>query len=107
MVRSSVFSHRIPRPVAILLSLLLAVCVIPLVAPPASAAVVVVDGFEIDGNLLKESAADDWSSVLQGPTLNDNDPTDTTVFSASSKEDSLPSAWTFAGSAPSKSDIGN
>ncbi len=65
--------------------------------------------FEIDGDLIDAPAggAADWDTRLTAPTLNDQDPSDTTVFSASSKEYNAPSTWTFAGQPPQKDDIGN
>ncbi len=95
------------RALAVLAAGAIGVISLPVLAIPASAADVL--GFEIDGDLIDNPAggAADWNTRLSGPTLNDNFPSDTTVFSASSKEEDLPSTWSFAGQAPSKSDIGN
>ncbi len=106
MIRSPV-NHPHLRALAALAAVALAALFLPFAAGPAAAAD--VQGFEIDGDLIDAPAggAADWDTRLTGPSLNDQDPSDTTVFSASSKEDQDPSTWTFAGQPPQKDDIGN
>ena len=106
MIRSPV-THPHLRALAALVAVALAALFLPFAAGPAAAAD--VQGFEIDGDLIDAPAggAADWNTRLTQPSLNDNAPTDTTVFSASSKEEDDPTTWTFSGQAPSKSDIGN
>jgi len=93
MVRS-LSTRGLPKPLAILIAALLALYIVPLNALPASAAT--VGGFEIEGNLVDDSAADppiDWFDLNPGdPGFNtgvDNTTAtgqDDTVFSGSSKE---------------------
>jgi hypothetical protein len=107
MIRSPVATSSHPRALAALVAVALAALFLPFAAGPAAAAD--VQGFEIDGDLVDApiGGAADWDTRLTAPTLNDQDPSDTTVFSASSKEDDAPSTWTFAGQPPQKDDIGN
>lgn len=106
MIRSPV-THPHLRALAALVAVALAALFLPFAAGPAAAAD--VQGFEIDGDLIDAPAggAADWNTRLTAPTLNDQDPSDSTVFSASSKEYNDPSTWTFAGQPPQKDDIGN
>jgi uncharacterized repeat protein (TIGR01451 family) len=73
------------------------------VLPSASAAT--VGGFEIDGNAVDNGGLD-WSDVSTAPAAKDNSP-ETTVLSASSKEDNLPSTWSSKGGSPGKTDLVN
>ena len=59
MVRS-LAKRGMPKPLAILIAVLMALYVVPLGALPAEAAV--VGGFEIDGNQTHESA-EDWEDL--------------------------------------------
>lgn len=120
MVRS-LTRHGMPKPFAMLVAALLALYFVPFGALPAQAAV--VGGFEIEGNLVDDTAADppiDWFDLGPGSpgfgTGVDNttaEGQDTTTFSGSSKEyvdagkaGGWP-AWTFGtGNAAGKSDYG-
>lgn len=109
MVRS-VAGRRISRPIAIVVSALLALFWVAVV--PAGAEAATVGGFEIDGD--QAPAADlDWGSpsiaaqidVVRDPIGN----ADTTTFGPGQSESDGPSSWTMnaTGTASGKSDIGN
>ena len=113
-------AHRaLPKPVAVVLAILLAMVAVPLLASSANAAV--VSGFEIDGNLADDDVAGiDWESLQGNPDLfvqNDNGTAigDATVFATSSKENDLvagentPAQWQKGSpnTAPPKTDVGN
>ena len=109
MVRSMT-KRGMPKPFAILIAALLALYFVPLGALPASAAD--IGGFEIEGNLVDDSAADppiDWAdmTVASGQTPgtpgfstgvdNTVGGQDDTTFQGSSKEyveTTLHSSWT-------------
>ena len=118
MVRS-LSKRGMPKPFAILIAALLALYFVPLNALPAAA--VVQPGFEIDGNLVDDSAADppiDWADLNPGDagfaTAVDHTTggQDDTTFGGGSKEyndggqNGWPT-WDFGGgNAPGKSDFG-
>jgi hypothetical protein len=94
---------RLPRSVAVVVTGVLMAFTLPTLSVGVASAAT-PGGFEIDGNFVHNSATD-WLDVLTSPTSDDNAP-EVTYFSASSKEASLPKAWTSSGSPPSKGDIG-
>src|SRR3954452_7712197 len=83
--------------VALLISTVLTFMWVPgvLLTPSAFAASQVVNGFEIEGNLVQDAPAnDDWQTVLDGPS--GADPVgnaEDSVFQTSSKEDEAPTTW--------------
>src|SRR3954453_2914783 len=87
------------RIIALLVSLVLTLMWVPgllvSAAPAYAAGTQLVDGFEIDGNLLQDSAANaDWQTVLNGPSATDPvGNAETSVFQTSSKEDDDPTTW--------------
>ena len=107
MIRS-LSVRRVPRPLAVVLSVALAAVALPVLASPASAA---VPSFEIDGNLLVDTSGNlDWANAIAyTDVINDNADGDPTVYSTSSKEGDPVSTWTLGspGTAPPKADIGN
>jgi uncharacterized repeat protein (TIGR01451 family) len=120
MVRSMT-KRGMPKPFAILIAALMALYFVPLGALPASAAT--VGGFEIEGNLVDDTAADppiDWFDLNPGDAgfatdvdNVDNSGQDTTTFKGASKEFNLQNesggwpGWQFgSGNATGKSDFG-
>lgn len=107
MIRS-LSVRRIPRPLAVVLSVALAAVALPVMAAPASAA---TGTFEIDpapggANFVVDTPGNfDWANVLTGPKANDNAP-ESTVFKTSSKENDPVDTWRDGNdSAPPKTDI--
>ena len=118
MVRTLASARRLPRPVAVLLSIALAVFFVPFtLAGTASAQV--VGNFEIDGNLVDDAVAGiDWASLSPGDAgfATDVDHTtgtqDDTAFGGGSKEynDGGQNGWPTwvygGGNVAGKSDFG-
>ena len=110
----------IPKPVAVLLALMLALYAAPLLASPAAAA---ASDFEVDGNLADDPGGGvDWQTLRDTHAAglqiqNDNGTAigDATVFATSSKENDVvagentPAQWQQGSpnTAPPKTDVGN